>query len=342
MLANSGAEMMAIVLVDNEPMILELIVRLLSGIQNVRILVAKFGQEAIALCRQQEIALVLADNRMQDMHGLQLFEELEKIVPDTVKVLVTSDLNPTAAMATINRIENCKLLYKPWKNTDLTDVVKQGLLHYRMAKAGRQSSRYVLRTIVKVIELKDPYTRGHSERVARYALQIADSLRLNRYERELLTTGCWLHDCGKIAVPLSILHSPHAMTDSEFTLVKKHATWGAEITEQAGQCQEIVSIVRHHHEAYGGKGYPDGLAGDKIPLLARIVCVADVFDALTSKRPYRPACTLHDTVEIMKKMRGQQLDPKLADLFFRIVAATETKPFLHRETKVRHSCSAFA
>jgi putative two-component system response regulator len=152
-------------------------------------------------------------------------------------------------------------------------------------------------------------------------LIIADSLGLSAQQKSDIRYGSWLHDCGKIGIPESVLNKPGKLTEEEMAIIRKHPDWGAEVARLANRSTTIVNIIRYHHESYDGTGYPTGIHGDHIPLEARIVTVADVFDALTSTRPYRVAFGLEEALKVMGGMRGKVLDPDLYDLFLKSPAA---------------------
>lgn len=165
------------------------------------------------------------------------------------------------------------------------------------------------------IDARDPYTKGHSERVTAYAVMIAEGLDLGPDELELLRYAGLLHDIGKIRIRDHILHKPGRLTDLEFTEMKKHPEYGVEIMQPVNAFKHILPAMLHHHERFDGRGYPHGLAGNDIPLTARILCVADCFDAMTSDRPYRKGMPVADAVAELAKNKTTQFDPQLVDIF---------------------------
>lgn len=167
---------------------------------------------------------------------------------------------------------------------------------------------------------KDQYTKDHMGRVARYAAAIADELGCDERTRQLAAVAGRIHDIGKIAVPDHILLKPGKLTTDEFTQMKHHAARGAAIARESKVLGDVADVVRAHHERFAGGGYPDGLAGDAIPLAARIVAVADTFDALTSARVYRPERPLDQALAEIRRVSGTQLDPVCVEAFFRVIA----------------------
>lgn len=174
-------------------------------------------------------------------------------------------------------------------------------------------------TMARMIELKDPYTRNHCKRVADYALAIGRRLGLDAATMKELRWGSWLHDCGKVGVPEQILNCPGKLSAEDFQFIRKHPEWGASVVSQAGLSRQVINIVLYHHEHFSGAGYPFGLKGGHIPLEARIVAVADVFDALSTDRPYRMGYAMDKVRGIMTEMKESVLDPPLVDLLFELV-----------------------
>jgi putative nucleotidyltransferase with HDIG domain len=178
------------------------------------------------------------------------------------------------------------------------------------------------------IDARDPYTKGHSERVTSYAVMIAEQLKLSAEELERLRYAGLLHDIGKIRIRDHILHKPGRLTDAEFTEMKKHPEYGVEIMEPVKAFQTILPAMLHHHERFDGRGYPHGLEGHNIPLSARILCVADCFDAMTSDRPYRKGMPVQAAVNELYKNKSTQFDPELVDIFLALVDHGRVEPVL--------------
>lgn len=182
----------------------------------------------------------------------------------------------------------------------------------------RDLERFVInmvKSLVFAIEAKDDYTRGHSERVCQYSLLMAERLGLDEERTKILQWSSILHDSGKIGIPESILNKPWRLKDEEYQIIKNHPMKGHTILEPLEQLASSLPGMLHHHERYDGKGYPQGLKGKKIPLEARIIAVADTYDAITSNRAYRPAKTPQEALEEIEKVAGTQLDPDLVKVF---------------------------
>jgi HD-GYP domain-containing protein (c-di-GMP phosphodiesterase class II) len=172
-----------------------------------------------------------------------------------------------------------------------------------------------VRMLAAAIDAKDPYTRGHSERVARYSIAIGKNLNLGEQDMRNLRISALLHDVGKIGIDDRILRKPGALSDDEFEVMKGHPTKGAAIMSGVAQLIDIVPGMKYHHEKWSGGGYPDGLTADEIPMQARIVAIADTFDAMTTNRPYQKAMELNYVVEKIKSFAGTRFDPHVVDAF---------------------------
>jgi hypothetical protein len=172
----------------------------------------------------------------------------------------------------------------------------------------------ILQKLASALEAADPYTHGHTRRVAGHSYMIARAMKLPREEVELIRTAAAVHDVGKIYVPYDVLTKPGKLTDDEYAAMKEHAAKGAQLVSEVGNAR-LTALVRHHHERLDGRGYPDGRAEDEIPLGARIIAVADTFDAITSTRSYRSAMRHKNAIEILKKESGSQLDPAVVKAF---------------------------
>jgi putative nucleotidyltransferase with HDIG domain len=187
-------------------------------------------------------------------------------------------------------------------------------LYDLITKAGLAVSIELLEDLSKRLQARDVYTHGHSQRVARHVESIARAMHLPPAEVAKIRTAATVHDVGKIYTPREILTNPGSLNDREYAIIKLHAGDGAEMLEAAGD-PEITAIVRHHHERVDGQGYPDGLRGSAIPLGARIIAVADTFDAVTSNRPYRPGASHKRALEILSQQAGSQLDSAAVGAF---------------------------
>lgn len=176
----------------------------------------------------------------------------------------------------------------------------------------------IVYSMVKILEIYDSYTRGHSEQVTLLAQQMGKALELPVSDLETLYWAGWVHDIGKVLIPASILNKPGKLTLDEYEMIKKHPVWGYQVLNTSEELQEIAFIVKHHHERWDGNGYPDRLSGVDIPLLSRILALADTYDSMTSDRVYRTGLAPGDAKHIMARLSGKQFDPSLLDTFLNL------------------------
>ncbi|MFP4499051.1 MAG: HD-GYP domain-containing protein, partial [Vulcanimicrobiota bacterium] len=177
----------------------------------------------------------------------------------------------------------------------------------------------IVKGLAKALEQKDEYTRGHSNHVSQYSVMFAHHLGLDRNSIETIERAALLHDIGKIGIPDNVLNKPGKLTDEEFEIIKSHPLYGAELLKILGFLKNEQVLILHHHEKFDGTGYPYGLTADKIPRGSAIISLADVFDALTTDRPYRKAFSVEKAIEIMQEMKGKNFEPSLCDEFIKFV-----------------------
>jgi HD-GYP domain-containing protein (c-di-GMP phosphodiesterase class II) len=195
----------------------------------------------------------------------------------------------------------------------------------RAAEENRELFMGSIQMLAGAVDEKDPYTRGHSDRVTRYSLMIAEQMKQPAAFLETLRISAQLHDVGKIGIEDHILKKPGALTEEEFEVMKTHTTKGANILRPVTQLAEMLPGIELHHEALDGRGYPYGLQGDQIPLLARVIAVADTFDALTTNRPYQQAHTPDQALQIIKNLAGKRLDPEAVAALLAVYARGDIK-----------------
>ena len=183
-----------------------------------------------------------------------------------------------------------------------------------------------IRALAAAIDAKNPYTRGHSERVSQYAVAVAHHFGVKGRELKQVEIAALLHDVGKIGIEDAILLKPEALTAEEFAQMRNHVVKGAAIVSPIKRLKDMLPGIRSHHENWDGSGYPDRLQGDAIPLVARLIAIADVFDAMTTDRPYQKGMSLEAAMERLRAMAGQRLDPKVVDAFFGAVRAGDLVP----------------
>lgn len=218
--------------------------------------------------------------------------------------------------------------FTPQEITRLERLARQTELALRSVRQRESLSRFAFETalaLTEAIESRDPYTGEHCRRLATFAGATATMLELPPREIEIVRLGAALHDIGKIVVPDSILKKTGKLTPEEYSIVKQHCYSGGQICKRVGFLMDAYPIVYHHHERWDGRGYPDGLKGERIPLPARIVAVADAYDAMTTDRPYRDAMPTKDASDILRDGAGTQWDPMVVGVFLQAVVASDDR-----------------
>ncbi len=199
----------------------------------------------------------------------------------------------------------------------------------RLKQALRQNQELFLETIktlAAAIDAKDPYTRGYSDRVSAFSMAISRHLGFTQEEVFRVYIAAILHDVGKLGIREGILNKPGGLSDEEFEIMRRHPSIGAQIMSPIRMLKDIIPGIRNHHETWDGKGYPDQLEGEEIPMVARIIGVADTFDAMTTTRPYQQAMTLDYVVAKMRSMSGTRFDPVVIDAFTAAVESGDISP----------------
>ena len=181
-----------------------------------------------------------------------------------------------------------------------------------------------LRALLGTVSAKDKYTLGHSERVMDYAVMIARSMGLEGERIRLIKIAALLHDIGKVEIPEALLNKSEPLTEDDRNLLKKHPSYSADILEPLSNIELLIDSIKHHHERFDGKGYPSGIKGNDIPLEARILCVADSFDAMLSDRPYRKGMKINEVIAELEKNAGTQFDPSAVNAFFSALSVKHT------------------
>jgi putative two-component system response regulator len=310
-----------VLFVDDEQDILSMIEGLFRR-DPITVLTASSAFEGMDIIKKREVSVIVSDNVMPGMTGIEFLEWTKTVYPDCVRILMTGCADLPVAISAINRGEVFRFITKPLSGSELRRVILDSIERYEIAASMKNADESKLLSLARTIELKDPYTRGHCERVATYALWIADALNLPEDLKKNIKYGSWLHDCGKIGIPEFILNKPSALDAEQREMVKHHPRWGADVVKAARLHDIVINIVLYHHEQYNGKGYPTGLRGADIPLEARIVAVADAYDAATSERPYQKTLSHEQAIQLLRTEKNESLDPTLTDM---LISAFETK-----------------
>ena len=296
-------------------------------------------QEAIEKVKNEHFDLMLLDYIMTPFHGDHVVEEIRKFNKDLYILLLTGHKDLAPPLETIKKLDIQGYCEKSDKFDQLLLLIESGLksveqmnmikqINEELADSKELLEKSYLESIEvlrRTVEVKDVYTRGHSDRVSEYSVLIGEKMGLSEEDLRILRIGGLFHDIGKIGIPDRILLKEAKLTDEEYAEIKKHPTIGAHILEDAEAFKDMVPIVKYHHERFDGRGYPEGLKGKEIPLFARIVAVADTFDAMTSRRSYRQALDFDYTMNEIERCKGTQFDPAIADVFLEILRTNQDK-----------------
>jgi putative two-component system response regulator len=323
-----------ILLVDDEAMIRRLLSQKLSA-EGYRCEQAANAEQALEKLEEDSIELVILDIRMPGKSGLELLSEIKAKYPDTAVVMATA-IDDASTAINCMKAGAYDYVTKPFNLDEVSFSVRRALEKRRLELENRDYQQHLeqkveeqaqkirasffnaITALAYALEAKDVYTSGHSQRVTEISEAIAEHLGLPKETIEKIRLAGLVHDIGKIGVRESVLNKPGSLSDEEFKHVRLHSQTGERILKPIVDDKEILKAVRHHHERYDGWGYPDGLQGEQIPLLARIIAVADTFDAMTSERSYRKALTKEEACAEVERCRGTQFDPEAADAFLEV------------------------
>lgn len=289
--------------------------------------------EAIERVRHEHFDMMILDFMMDPIHGDEVVEEIRKFNKDLYILLLTGHKDLAPPLETIKRLDIQGYCEKSDKFDQLLLLIESGIKSIEQMKTIRQINdelhdkneeleKAYLDTIGilrQTVEAKDPYTRGHSDRVSEYSVLIGKKLGLDENTLHILKIGGLFHDIGKIGIPDSILLKESKLNDEEYSQIKNHPMIGVHILGGVKLFEDIIPIVKYHHERFDGRGYPSQLSGTDIPYVARIAAVADTFDAMTSKRTYRNALPLEVVKSEIERCAGTQFDPKIAKTFLDIL-----------------------
>ncbi len=323
--------------------------------QQFEVYTAGSAEEALQQLRLHKVALMLSDIRMPGTSGVDLVPQALEIEPDLAILMLTAVNDATSAALCMQR-GALDYLTKPIELADLGRAVQRALKRREMHLENRHLNQWLkeevttrtaelqrerhrlervstatLEVLVNALEAKDPYLRGHSARVADLSANIATEMGLSEEDVERVRMAGRLHDLGKIGTRDAVVNKEGPLTADEFEHVKQHVIIGAQILAPLVHLGDIVAMVKSHHERFDGSGYPDGLRGEDVPMGGRIIAVAEVYDALTTARPYQEKMTPEQAVERMADLSGTVLDPRVYEALARLVGRRQTLVFLDED-----------
>ncbi len=327
-----------ILIVDDEEVICSILARRLTR-EGYTCVTANNGREALQYFYKHPFSLIISDIKMPEMDGLALLKRVKATNPKMMVIMVTAFPEIDLAVEAMHlgaydfiikpadldlvilsvkkalekkRLEEEIVAYRSHLERLVEERTTKLQQAYRILKKAHLDS---VKVLVEAIDAKDPYTRGHSDRVTRMSLKIAFQFGFAEDRLESLEYGALLHDIGKIGIKDEVLQKPGALNSEEYQYIQEHPLIGVKIIEGLDFFKDKIPMIRHHHEHYDGSGYPDGLLGAAIPLEARIIAVPDAFDAMTSARPHRGMMPLQDVLMELEKCKGTQFDPKILEIF---------------------------
>jgi len=319
-----------LICVDDEHIVLQSLKQELKQddfFKNMNIHVTDNAQEALLLIEEilnenGEIPVVISDQRMPVMTGNEFLGKVHQRLPDTLNILFTGFSDLEAVVTLVNESALYRFLSKPWDKTDLRMTVKEAFSAYRQNKTINEQNQKIeglTHAMVTALESTNFYfdedTGNHIRRIAKISEFIAIRAGCNQDFVKMLKMYSPLHDIGKIGIDKQILHKPSKLTPAEYRKIKDHVLIGHRIINSTAIDTMAKNIVLYHHEKWSGEGYLEGLRGTEIPIEARIVSIADVFDALINRRVYKPAFEFPEALEIIRGQKGISFDPDLVDLF---------------------------
>jgi putative two-component system response regulator len=283
---------------------------------------AENGQAALAWLQRVTPDLILSDISMPRMNGVEFYRILRQnprwvLIPF---IFLTADDSP-------DEIRLCRslgvedYLTKPIEAADLVSAVNGRLLRVAQVEIAQIGRAYLetVNVLANTIEGRDAYTHGHVQRVAEYAIYLAEALGWAPEHLRMLQFGAMLHDIGKIVISHTILNKPDPLTPAEWEVMKQHPAAGARILREISHLQSTLPYVLFHHERWDGSGYPHGLKGKDIPVEGRLLAIVDVYDALTTARPYHPARTRYESIQFLQRSAGRLFDPHLVPMFVKSI-----------------------
>jgi putative nucleotidyltransferase with HDIG domain len=329
-----------ILIVDDEEVICNVLERRLTK-EGYLCATAHNGKEALSRFYKDSFSLIISDIKMPEMTGIELLQKVKAIDPKMKMIMVTAypdvDLAVNAMrqgaydfiikpadldliVMSVKKALDSKRLEEEIEayHNRLEELVEERTANLQQAyRSLKKSHLDSVKVLAEAIDAKDPYTRGHSDRVKRMSLAIAEKMGFQKERIETLEYGALLHDIGKIGIKDEILQKQGPLNDGEYEYIREHPLIGVKIVEGVGFFKDKIPMIRHHHEHYDGNGYPDRLAGEAIPLEARIISLPDAFDAMTSARAHRGIMPLQDVLAELKRFKGRQFDPNVLEIFLR-------------------------
>jgi putative two-component system response regulator len=320
----TGLRAVHVLVVDDDPETLRSLSEVLVK-QGYKVTAAASAEAALEAARQQYFDLVLCDLNVEGANGMHFARAASRIHPQ-LPIVVMAAWGDLEASRCAFEAGASEVVTKPLDFSGLPYALENCLQRKRIEIRRLSGERAeilfkAIKALSACIDARSGYTGKHSARLAQFCLGVGCRLNLPAEQLNTLELAAYIHDMGKISTPDSVLANPGKLNDDEWGDMLKHPSLGAEFLEGIDELSEVAAVIRHHHERMDGTGYPDGLAGEAIPLLARILAVVDAFEAMTSDRPYRAAVSWEDALLELKQNAGTQFDPAVVDAAWQVVAS---------------------
>lgn len=309
-----------ILMVDDDEMLLSSFSRTLG--RHFRLTTVASAEEALKLVGNTEYAVVVSDIMMPGMSGLEFLAKLKELSPDTVRIVLTGVASASNAIEAINSGYVFRFKSKPISAESMRETIDEGIRHFALIKGQaemqgllrlKDAMEGIIQGFSALVEARDPYTAGHQRSVTNLGVAIGRILGMDEDKLQGLRMAGLVHDIGKLYVPSIFLNKPGKLSEAEFHIIKMHPLVGYDILKSIDFPWPVSDIVVQHHERLDGSGYPAGLSGEAILIEAKILAVADVYDAMANHRPYRPALGPDRAIQELKKMRGIYFDPDVVE-----------------------------
>ena len=317
----TATEPVRVLIVDDSPEDIAIVRRLLAQYQRMdfQVLSAHSTSQGLERLNNEGADLVLLDYSMPGEDGVSFLRRLSTAVDHPPVILLTGRGDERTAVEAIRSGASDYLAKDAASPSSLGDALQRALQQFRDEDEYKRFDEQIMVALAAAAENRDETTGGHLQRLAGYALLVGQELGLDDQQLRVLRYGALLHDIGKLAVSVKVLRKPGPLAEEEWEEIRQHPIVGERICSCLWFSRQVAPIIRHHHERWDGSGYVDGLAGSEIPLLARIVSVADAFDAMSTDRPYRNALPDHEVVRRLEEGAGKQWDPEITRTFIDIV-----------------------
>lgn len=312
--------MLKILLAEDDDF-LRITTKTLLEIQGFQVFAYENGKLALDAFPSVSPDLIISDINMPELDGYGLLDGIRQLSDgEVVPFLFLTARAEREDVTHARELGADDYIMKPFQADELLAAVRARLERRRVTELfdTRQAHLQTIVLLANVIEARDPLTRGHVERVRGYALELGEALGLNPDQLVVLEYGALLHDVGKVSIPEVVLNKPSRLTPEEMLIIQSHTTAGAKIIEGITHLREALPYILYHHEKWDGTGYPQGLSGSQIPKEGRLLALADVFDALTSDRPYHQGMSIGDALDLIRRDAGSHFDPEMAEVFVSI------------------------